>query len=427
MAHPCRYCWKVQICGAKSSQRQNNLGLLAASFIGHEDCVKAYIEKGADVKCYDNGLRNAIMVHRVSIITSGNPLTLLHDGTTLMYASGCDHIGIVKLLVNEGADVNMIKSQTTALGLAAGQGHYKCLEFLIEAGAKVNIADPTVSPALISAVHSVKISREKRVDLLLKSGADVNAYYSGSSWENTTPLVEGAKSGNPRIISLLVAAGADVNLGNRGNFPLHTALCGTCGENVKLLLEAGANVNQPDTNGSTPLHLALSPYQKSLLLELGANLNTPDNVGWTPLIAAVYRNRLLNNSVRCLKAVRMLLEVGAQINREDCRGRNALITFMQYSNSEDNLNLCMLLYAAGEKLDDPIVLKVEFPEYFKELRKKLDLKHLCREAIRKHLIDLDPHEHLFERIPQLGLPSLVTEYMLYDCTLDCKTAIEEGI
>ena len=95
----------------------------------------------------------------------------------------------------------------------------------------------------------------------------------------------------------------------------------------------------------------------------------------------------------------------------------------------------MLLYAAGETLDGPTVTggpgscvsNIEVPVCFKELRKKMDLKHLCREAIRKHLIDLNPHEHLFGRIPQLGLPLLVTDYMLYDCTLDSEKALKEGI
>ena len=51
---------------------------------------------------------------------------------------------------------------------------------------------------------------------------------------------------------------------------------------------------------------------------------------------------------------------------------------------------------------------------------KLNLEHLkhCREAIRKHLIDLDPHAHLFNRIPQLGLPSLLTDYLLFDISLE---------
>ena len=89
----------------------------------------------------------------------------------------------------------------------------------------------------------------------------------------------------------------------------------------------------------------------------------------------------------------------------------------------------MFLYAAGETVDGPTVpteyrfcrnravIQTNIPEYFTELKENLDLKHLCREAIRKHLIYLDPHEHLFGRIPQLGLPSLVTEF-LYDCSLD---------
>ena len=49
---------------------------------------------------------------------------------------------------------------------------------------------------------------------------------------------------------------------------------------------------------------------------------------------------------------------------------------------------------------------------------KLDLVHQCRIAIRKHLLHLDPHSHLFGRVPQLGLPTTLEEYMLFDQTLD---------
>ena len=48
----------------------------------------------------------------------------------------------------------------------------------------------------------------------------------------------------------------------------------------------------------------------------------------------------------------------------------------------------------------------------------LNLKHLCRETIRKHLLQLDPHENLFHRVPRLGLPALLQRYLLYNQTLD---------
>ena len=73
----------------------------------------------------------------------------------------------------------------------------------------------------------------------------------------------------------------------------------------------------------------------------------------------------------------------------------------------------MLLYAAGECFAET---KVQVPDYLRQ--PEWNLKHLAREAIRKHPINIDPHENLFGRIPLLGLPSLITEYLLYDMSLD---------
>ena len=79
-------------------------------------------------------------------------------------------------------------------------------------------------------------------------------------------------------------------------------------------------------------------------------------------------------------------------------------------------DICRLLFAAGETLDG--IPDEEIPDCLKFDDLQLELKHICREAIRKHLLSLDPHTHLFGRVPRLGLPSLLTEYLLYQQTLD---------
>ena len=85
----------------------------------------------------------------------------------------------------------------------------------------------------------------------------------------------------------------------------------------------------------------------------------------------------------------------------------------------------MLLFAAGEILEGEIdgnkvnasdLHIPQFLQHFKDL--KFCLKHLCREAIRKQLIILDPHAHMFSRIPQLGLPTVLSKYLLYHVSLD---------
>ena len=462
MAKACSTCIGVGAAVKEASgdvtivQRKKNLGLLAASYVGHKDCVKFFIKEGADVNCiddqFDSDCRENIC-DRLGIKLESdlvNPVLRNDDWCTpLMYAARNGHLEIVKILVRTGADVNLVKSRPSALGTpsmtalatAATEGRYKCVEYLIEAGANVNSTDP--SAMLCAACARNTVNARKTVDILIKAGADVNR--SGLMIHGkSTPLVEVARFGTPRILSLLIEAGADVNFG-----PLVAAARNGNATSVKLLVEAGANVNQQNEDGETPLHVSLMGLGEKVpwtLMELGADVNIADNIGVTPLISAARihfhlrdfpflftRKQIKNEEAGCIKRVSSLLKAGAEIGRRDYLSRNSLeASFQQFQKNVQDFQ--MLLYAAGETVDrtlvptddysnNPIlsysrVINIFVPEYFTELKENLDLKHLCREAIRKQLLDLNPHQHLFGRIPRLGLPSLIIEYLLYNCSLD---------
>ena len=46
--------------------------------------------------------------------------------------------------------------------------------------------------------------------------------------------------------------------------------------------------------------------------------------------------------------------------------------------------------------------------------KDVNLKHLCRETTRNHLLWLDLFTNLFGRIPHLGLPVSQSRYLMYE-------------
>ena len=84
----------------------------------------------------------------------------------------------------------------------------------------------------------------------------------------------------------------------------------------------------------------------------------------------------------------------------------------------------IILYAAGETLEGADADRL--PEDLKFEDEKLQLKHICREAIRKHLLELDPHRHLFGRISKLGLPKRITEYLLFNEFLNEVDSSDDG-
>ena len=143
----------------------------------------------------------------------------------------------------------------------------------------------------------------------------------------------------------------------------------------------------------------------------------------TLMLAARYNVRVASISTCDIKQLlSKLLKNGALINKRNNLGQNALEGYIIHSRQLER-NIAILLFAAGELVDDSILqcvnrfsnLRVStILEYMQMTDLNICLKQMCRTIIRKHLIRLNPESHLFRRIPQLYLQYLLTSYLLYD-------------
>lgn len=152
----------------------------------------------------------------------------------------------------------------------------------------------------------------KRVRQLLQDGVKADT----RDGHHVTPLMLAAQRGHDEIVKLLVEAGADVNAKDRASAldegrqtPLHRACAAGRLSTAKLLLELGANPDCLSQSGWTPLYLALSSKNADLaicLLEHGANPNGSEKSCEPPLYTAA-----ANNDLRMIKE---LLKRGANPN-----------------------------------------------------------------------------------------------------------------
>ena len=110
--------------------------------------------------------------------------------------------------------------------------------------------------------------------------ADVNATTSYGE----TPLHKAAHNGPASIVSVLLAAGAEVSIKRSdGETPLHLAAGNGHADIASMLLSAGADVNAEDNYGNTPLHEPDNASVVSVLLAAGAEVNAKNQYGDTPL------------------------------------------------------------------------------------------------------------------------------------------------
>jgi len=125
---------------------------------------------------------------------------------------------------------------------------------------KSETKEVTVKPPKMDIHTATVLGDLNTINQHISAGSDLN---EREPTMNSTPLISAAVFGKTEVARALIEAGADVNLqNNEGSSALHTAafLCRT--EIVRMLLENGANKELKNIYGSTPLVSVAGPFEE---------------------------------------------------------------------------------------------------------------------------------------------------------------------
>lgn len=246
------------------------------------------------------------------------------DGSTaLLWAVHSNSFETTQLLIEAGADPNAANDLGATPLWAAGQNRSaRMTGLLLGAGADPNLALLAgETPVMVAA----RAGAADVVDQLARAGADLDRRGTRSQ----TALMWAAAQRHPAVVETLLAHGADLHarsdvwtqwmgvpphsrhnkeIPHGGNTALLFAVRAGDQESARLLVAAGANVNDADAWGVDAVTLAAHGGHTGLLeflLDRGADPNGSTS-GFVALHEAVMRNDV--------RAARALLEAGADPN-----------------------------------------------------------------------------------------------------------------
>ncbi|KAJ4178081.1 Neurogenic locus notch protein 2 [Fusarium falciforme] len=269
----------------------------------------------AELETDDQTMRAEVAICRLLLAHGAQPdAQTRFEGTALHYAGKYMRLGVVRELLRHHADVNPRDAKSMTPLHRAVIGH------------KPKNADPT---ELDARGHTPRSASKECVAALIQAGADLGAQeekgetpiHWAAGQMNRVPILEllikGNTIGNTEQSAQAWKRAANLKCRNKQSTPLHWASGHGYIENVKLLIQYGADVTWADVTGRTALHWAAKWGSRDVLQELLEALdntgedkksvvNSKETNGHTPLIWACRWGH-----VECAE---LLIDHGADVN-----------------------------------------------------------------------------------------------------------------
>jgi ankyrin repeat protein/mono/diheme cytochrome c family protein len=220
--------------------------------------------------------------------------------TPFMFAALYGDVPYLARLLDLGADPNRQNDVHASALLWVARDLAKT-RLLVERGADVNVrSDDRRTPLMVAARRP---GGAPIVKYLLDHGAQPNPNSNPAG--ESSPLMEALTGGDPKIVELLVARGADAKA--VGEWGLTIAVVTECRKGLDLL---AAKITDTNTwSMALGMTAVLGDARATrLMLDRGADPNALDPFGRTPLMYAVISDR------DPVEVVRLLIERGAEVN-----------------------------------------------------------------------------------------------------------------
>ena len=287
--------------------------------------------------------------------------------TPLMFAARNGSVEAIKVLLDQKANVNAKEKLrgTTPLMWAAEQSHPEALKLLLASGADYKAAssfDTKGNRAYLAPTVRQRAESAQAAGGFGGQGKQGRGGFGGQGKQGRAQpkQAQQAKAGDTAteedLVAAADAAAADFAFGRTrdtdggGITPLVFATRQNCLECVKVLLEAGADINQVTHYGWTALltathnrHYKIGAY----LLDHGANPNIKNNGGWSPLYLATDNRNIEGGDYPVRKPdmdhldfIKLLLAKNADVNVRVC-GTQSTATNCVGDSTETRTNFTM--------------------------------------------------------------------------------------